>query len=537
MVSQSVAELLKDHVTLTVEGIDRMYLNAYQPLLQTPGGVVHFFKEHQKKPVVSSVLMGPMTEAFVRSIHEYAKAHGVEMVRFEKGERKDDVFLERLKKFEFAGEEREGVVFIGVAQEKFAAFRTRKKRNPETGTTYPWLYRSTVMCNQYYFYLVDRDFGPLFIKFSSYFPYTARVCINGYEYAKRQLEKAGVPHEPLDNGFFSCSDPRRLQRILDALDEQKIRRLFEKWLRRLPHPFSAKDQAAGYRYELSMLQTEFSLTQVFDRPLAGRYFFEEVIRDHLDLGRPEQVSLIFNRRVTKRTPGTFRTRVITQGVIPSLHVRYKNTKVKQYFKEGRALRTETTINNTWDFGIGRRLKNLPELRKIGFAANRRLLDVQRISHGVSLEEGSFDRLIRPTEVAGQRTPAMRFGDPRVMALLTALCHLALLARPFAHRALREAVAPLLAQDLSTYTSGRMTYDLRRLRLHGLIQRIPRTHTYLVTDSGLRTALFLTKLYSRVLRPGSAPQASASRDASPHSPGLQRLHAALDRLISDARIAA
>ena len=94
---------------------------------------------------------------------------------------------------------------------------------------------------------------------------------------------------------------------------------------------------------------------MLDRPVTGRIFFEEVIRENLDLGRPKQIQLIFDRKVTKATPGPFRTRVITDGVIPSLHVDYKGTRIKQYHKEGRALRTETTINNTRDFYIGRRI--------------------------------------------------------------------------------------------------------------------------------------------------------------------------------------
>jgi hypothetical protein len=122
---------------------------------------------------------------------------------------------------------------------------------------------------------------------------------------------------------------------------------------------------------VSILQSEFSLTQVLDRPLTGRVFFEEVIRENLDIGRPDQVPLIFNRRVTKRTPGRFRTRVLTAGVTPSLHVDDKHSKIKQYHKEGRALRTETTINDARDFGIGKRLHNLSALRKVGLEAHRR----------------------------------------------------------------------------------------------------------------------------------------------------------------------
>ena len=141
--------------------------------------------------------------------------------------------------------------------------------------------------------------------------------------------------------MLSCDDPKRLQAICDGLSADKIDALLRKWLRLLPHPYNAADRKAGYRYQVSILQAEFSLTQVLDRPVTGRVFFEEVIRENLDIGRPSQVQLIFDRRVSKKTPGRFRTRVITEGVVPSLHVDYKATRIKQYHKEGRALRTET----------------------------------------------------------------------------------------------------------------------------------------------------------------------------------------------------
>jgi hypothetical protein len=153
------------------------------------------------------------------------------------------------------------------------------------------------MCNQYYFYVVDDDFGPLFIKFSSYFPYTVRICLNGHEYAKRQLAKAGIAFAALDNGLRACADHQPLQAILDGLDAVRIEAMVRKWFARLPHPFTASDRAAGYRYELSILQAEFARIQVFDRPLSGRHLFEQIIRENFDLGRPEQVSLIFARRI------------------------------------------------------------------------------------------------------------------------------------------------------------------------------------------------------------------------------------------------
>lgn len=510
-VAQSVAAILRDHVTLELEGIDRMYLNAVVPILQREGGIAWFFRECRGQAFPSAALMAPMTRAFVASIEQFVSEAGVDLVTFEKGQRKDDVAAEYRRRFE--GEE--GVLFVGKAQEKAGVFRTERRRNPETGAPYPWLVRSTAMVNQYYFYAVDRDFGPFFLKFCSYFPYNAKLCINGHEYAKRQLERRGIRFEALDNGILSCDEPVQLQRICNGLSAEKIDALLRKWLRRLPHPpFTAHDRAHGIRYDPSILQAEFSLTQVLDRPLAGRVFFEEVIREHLDLGRPDQVQLIFERKIVRRgpraTPGRFRTRVLTEGVSPSLHVDYKATRIKQYHKEGRALRTETTINDTRDFAIGKRLHNLPALRGVGFRANRRLLDVQRVSHDCVIAEAAFHRLQQPQLVDGQRAPALRFADPRVQALLHALVLFRLQPHGFSNAELRRHLEPLRARPTS---AGSMTYDLRRLRLHGLIRRIPRTHRYELTASGLRHALFLTRAHDRLLRPGSLvaiPDAAQSR---------------------------
>jgi hypothetical protein len=241
-------------------------------------------------------------------------------------------------------------------------------------------------------------------------------------------------------------------------------------------------------------------TQVLDRPLTGRCFFEEVIRENLDIGRPDQLQLIFQRRVTRRTPGGFRTRVLTEGVVPSLHVQYKKSKVKQYHKEGQALRTETTINDTYDFEIGRALRNLPALREIGFAAYRRLLRVESLSHDCLIGEDQLHAVTSPALVDDQRTAGLRFGDRRVHALMHALCLFALAPTGFRHREFRTHVAQLQGRDPGAYPAGSMTYDLRRLRLHGLIERVPRSHRYRITLTGARVAMFYARLYTRALRP-------------------------------------
>jgi len=541
----SAADVLADHVLFEIEAIDRMYLNLYQPRLQHGAGIAAFFVGHRGHRFASSALMAPMTRAFVADIGHFVAARGLDLVRFAPGQRKDLVTAGYLQRAETddRGLVPAQVLYVGVAQEKQKVFRTSKRRNPVTGASYPWLVPGSGVVNQYYFYCVDEEFGPVCVKFSSYFPYTGRLILNGNEYAKRQAAKAGIGFTPLDNAFAAVEDVAAVQAICDGLDEAKITALAARLLAMLPYPFTAEDTAAGYRYELSVLQAEFSLTQVLDAPVTGRIFFEQLIRDNLDIGRPDRVGLVFGRRVRggrkRPTPGRFRTRVITDGVTPSLHVDYKNSKIKQYHKLGKALRTETTINDTADFGVAKGLSHLRQLKEIGFTASRRLLGVQRISHDPADGAAALAALTQPvTSPAGTRTAGMPITSSRVQALLAALCVFRLLPNGFTNRDLRTHLAPLLGLTPEAMTSGQITYDLRRLRIHGLIFRIPHSFRYQVTPTGLRQALFLTRLTQRFLIPGLAQLTDPSPPApTPLRAAARAYEASLDDLARQAGLAA
>lgn len=538
---RTVADVLSGHVSFELESIDRLYCNLYVPQLQRAEGIVGFIRGHLGQPIASTAVIAPMSRAFAARLRAFADDRGIPRIDFARGQRKDDVMHEHLARFQAAGRT-EGVLFIGRAQEKNTVFRTEKRRAAD-GRPYPWIVRTTSVVNQFYVHCVDEDFGAFFIKFSSYFPYGGRLLINGHHYAQAQAARAGIGFTALDNGFAACDDPVALQAICDSLTEDKIEALARKWLAILPSPYSAADQAAGYSYDISVLQAEFSLTQVLDRPLAGRIFFDQVIADNLAIGRPDQVGLIFGRQIRTKgkrpTPGRFRTRVITSDVTPSLHVDYKNSKIKQYHKLGKAIRTETTINDTRDFGIGKRLTNLPALRQTGFTANRRLLAAQTLSHdpitGASVLARVTDPVITET---GTRVAGLRLTDPRSLALLSVLCVFRLLPHGFTNAGLRHHLAPLLGKEPGHMTSGQITYDLRRLRLHGLIERVPHTFRYQVTDTGMRSAQFLTRVHDRILRTGLAQIA----DPSPPCPSALRAadrayHAALDDLTRRAGLAA
>jgi hypothetical protein len=535
---RTVADVLTDHVVFGVECIDRMYCNVYVPKLQFAAGLLGYVQRQLELPIASTAPLGKITDAFSAAMRRFARDQQVPWVDFVKGQRKDDVMHQHLAGFD----REEGVLFIGRAQEKTALFRTERRRDAH-GDSYPWIVKTTGVVNHFYVYAVDAEFGPFFLKFCSYFPYNAKLCLNGHEWAKRQATKAGITFTALDNGFATVDDPAALAAICDRLDPGQIDGLLRKWLAILPHPFTPADREAGYRYDISILQAEFSMTQVLDRPVSGRVFFEHVIRDNLDAGRPDRIGLVFHRRLMtkgpRRTPGRFRTRVITQGVTPSLHIDYKHTAIKQYHKEGRALRTETTINDTRDFGIGKRLTNLPALREVGFSANRRLLGVQRLSHNPIHAEQAITAVHHPIITNdGHRIAGLRLGDRRAHALLQALLVFGLLPNGFLNRDLRGLLAGLLGKHPDDISAGQVSYDLRRLRAHGLITRIPKTHRYRISDTGLHHAMLITHIHTRVLQPGLAQLT----DPDPPAPSILRTAArnyqrALDQLTEEAGFAA
>ena len=246
----------------------------------------------------------------------------------------------------------------------------------------------------------------------------------------------------------------------------------------------------------------------------------------------------FPRRITRRTPPPtfgYRTRIITDGVEPSLHIDYKHSHLKQYFKEGRGLRTELTINNPNDFDVRKALDELPGLRALGDQVNHTLITIERVSHHCTMESDALDLLQQPLRLGAQRVSALRFADPRVLAVLQALCGFAHLPAGFRHRELRPRIAALLGR---AYSAGQMTYDLRRLRLRGLIERRPQTHAYVLTPYGRRVAFFYSKLYTRILRP-HAPVLADATDALPRplQKAFEALDAAIDHICQEAALAA
>jgi hypothetical protein len=530
----NINEVLEGHVALEVECVDRLVLNAYVPGLQAPGQIVRFLVGHLGHPIPSPALLGRIGNRFRAETRRFVREHGIPVLRLGAPDRRrwDDRKLDHVRRHLEAAERegRFGVVALVVCEEfqRVWSARNRSRKPGVASLDFFWEKRRV---GAYYFYILDPEFGPGFIKICTYAPWHARVWVNGHEWAKRQALREGLGFSELHNGFGSCSDPERLQAICDTFGAEHVQAFFDTWISHIPTPLTSEDRAAGYWWELSMRQVEISRTLVLDDPRRARNFFEALVADNIGIGRPEQVSMVFARRVTKATHEPFSTRIFSTGTEVRIDFRYKHSRVKQYLKDGRALRIETVVNRPDDLDVKRRLHHLPELIDKARHINRRLLIIEQAGQSCAIGSALFERIHQPYNREGQRTAALRFGDIRAIALAGALCTVLNAVTGFTNKSLRGLVAAFLAQD---YSQRQMSYDLRRLRLHGLIQRLPHSNTYQLTPEGIRVAVFYTKLQNRLLR----PLLDADKPPAPTQihRALRTLETAVTQYIQSARLA-
>jgi hypothetical protein len=506
----TVPELLDGHTVLDIECLDRIYLNGYVPLLQVGGQVVTFLRDHLGMPVASPAVFEKIGTRFRQAVARFAEMNDIPVVKFKKGTRKIDVMRPLLARAARAG--RPGVVAIGWAQEFQLVWDARKRDTDPSRSPQFSFAKAERRVTCYYFYVWDQRWGPGFIKVCAYFPYPVKVWLNGHEHAKRAAASAGVGFTELSNGFASAGNPAALQAICDRLGPCDIQAFFDRWVSRLPLPLTPADRAAGYWWELSLRQVEVSRTLVFDAPRQVRAFFEALVADNLDLGRPGHVEILFKRDPRGRKPkdqagGVFKTAIDRNNNGVTINAFWRHSRVKQYLKDGRALRVETVVNSPDDLGCARRLHNLPELQARARAINGRLLETERVGQGCVFDSPAFARISQPTLTEdGRRAPGLRFGDPRVMALAGALASTVCAVTGITNKSLRALMTGLLG---TAYTMNQASYDLTRLTRNGLITRIPHRNLYAFTADGLRFAVFYTKVHDRVLHPlmaGDQPQA-------------------------------
>ena len=522
---RTLTEVCSAAIAFTYRSIDRLILNAYIPTLQTPGAMAIFLRQVCKKPILSGLVFKWLTDRFVAQVRTFAQKHHVQIVPV-KGRTKPGVIGQRLLR-KAARRGRWGVVAIVVHQESARVFASYHAGGRPTNFR---VKEDRRLINHYYFYLRDRDFGDGFIRISSYPPFQMRVWWNAHGYLAAHLRRHTIAFRTVDNCIVDCADPTALQRAADQVTPQLVEHLVLRWLSQVPDPLTREERAAGYPLRFSVYQAEFSHNVIFKQTQVLNRVYEALLRDHLHLGRPDMIKVIFDRRISRRTPSAFVTRVLREGVVACLKVFYKHSWLKQYNKGGRVLRTEICINNPMDFMIKKSLVHLGYLGRVAYHAITRFEKAQAVALVTALDRSTMERLVTPSTDGGQRVPGLRVGAPRTMRILATLGCAGLSFKAFSNAEFRTVLVEQMGAEPQEATPTHIGYELRKLRGKGLIRKIAGRNRYTVTDLGYRAALYLTKLHQRLLQPTLDSFDSTMRETLATSP--HELDQALARLDAD-----
>jgi hypothetical protein len=517
----TLAEACGPAVAFTYRSIDRLILNVYIPKLQMAGAMVTFLRDVCGKPILSPVVFKALTDRFVAAVHAFTAQHRIPVLHAT-GRTKPGEVAQRAV-HAAARANRWGVVVVVVHQESARVFTSRHAGGRRTNF---WVREERRLVNHYYFYLRDREYGDGFVRISSYAPFQTRIWLNAHGYLAAQLRRRRVPFRTLDNCVVEVADPAALSDVAKHFGAALVEQIARRWLGWVPDPLTAAERAAGYPWRFSVYQAEFSDNVIFHRTEVLNRVYEDLLRDHLHLGRPDMLKVVFDRQIRRNTPGTFKTRLLRQGVVSCLKVFYKKSFLKQYNKGGRVLRTEVCVNDPQDFSIGRSLVHLGYLGTIAYHAITRFLKAQAVAQATALDRSTFERLVTPSVEGGQHVAGLRFGAPQVMRLLAALGCAGLCFRAFSHAELRTMLVDSLGADAADVTSTRLSYQLTKLRGKGLLRKVAGRNRYTLTDRGYRVALYCTKLHERLLSP--------TLDSFHHAvrPGLAASSHRLDRALVD-----
>ncbi len=525
----TLAEICSDAVAFTYRSIDRLILNVYIPTLQTPGAMAYFLREVCHKPILSGHVFKWLTERFVTAVQDVAREQRVPVLRARGQTKPGELGQRQLQAAARAN--RWGLIAIVVHQESARVFASYHAGGRPTNF---WVKEDRRLVSHYYFYLRDREYGEGFVRISSYPPFQTRIWLNAHGYLATQLDRRHIAFEKDDNCIVAVADPTALTAIADAFDAPLVAQIAQRWLAWVPDPLTPAERAAGYPSRLSIYQVEFSDNVIFHQTQVLNRVYEQLLREHLHLGRPDMLKVVFDRQIRKTTPGVFTTRLLRQGVVSCLKVFYKRSWLKQYNKGGRVLRTEVCINDPRDFNIGKSLVHLGYLGTIAYHAITRFQKAQAVALVTALDRSTFERLITPSTDGGQRVAGLRFGAPRTMRVLEALGCTGLTFKAFSHTDLRAVLVERLGVEAAAVTPARLAYDLRKLRGKGVLRKVPRRNLYTLTDVGYRAILYLTKLHQRLLTPtldSFDASLRESLEASPHrlDRALVDLNARFDHL--------
>jgi len=508
---------------------DRILLNLIDQRIQNPPCIVGFLRQAYPGQVLTRSFFRHLSATYHRWVGEFARQQGIDIVEPPKDVRREDwvePYYQKLRTPQGCA------VILKSREDARVAVSHPNTGNPhiEVASRYVW---------QYYFYLQDPDFGRLFLRLCPYFPFNGRMCLNGHHWLAQRLRAEGIDFRQADNSFIHCANPDRLQELADQFGPEHLEACAQRWLRQLAPFYHQPHQRLDHAtYRLFVSQVEYCSNLIFQSQAALEHLVERLLDVNRAIGRPDNLSIIFGRRITSRTPGRLMTRLVDHHLgHPALRGEYQSCSIKQYVREHNLFRVEATCHHLPDLGLLKAVDQLPEIRQRLHGSTERWLDVQQDILETYVDRGHLQQLTAPTVTAtGRRTPGLKLHDTRLLAVMQALTCFAFLAGRGCFRTVD--LLPRVLETLgptTAYTLSQLRYDLGKLRGKGLVVRTAGSRRYYLTPEGYRLSVLYLKLFHRIYAPLTSgliePIGADQRLPEERWTALDRLYTVVDQALS------
>jgi hypothetical protein len=500
------SKLFGSLLVLVYHCFDRIVIQGYLPLLTREAHIVHFFRDvHAIYPITKDALR-TRTQEYQQWVEAFARNHRIpiewpdDKKLKEKGLKREDYVrpygtgMERRKRF--------GVYFIFKSMEQGPTFGSRLPKFPTDDPNYRILKRHRTRYTHYYFYIRDEVLGPLVVCVGSFLPFQTTYYLNGHHFLERELRRQGVRFRRDDNAFLWGSDPRALQAAADRLSATIIRQRLDYWTLIVGPKFSKKDRTAiCLRRDYSLNQIEYARNFVFRRHFPIHQIFERSCELGVFRLTADQITQLFGFRKHKRLRGKFHSMLekVDHGH-HVLRVYCKALVARLYEKFSTFLRIEICVNRMKDLGLNKGLEHFDALRQKLLAATDRLAGLEAELLNVHVDFPLFQRLALPIAVGHTRIPGIKIHDTRMMRLLEVLLHGGPQLAGWRTAEIHRAILAAFGLPADRYSLTQLRYDLRKLKAHGLLERIDRTYAYRLTEKGIRTGAMFILFHKRVCGP-------------------------------------
>ena len=497
---ETFAKLFERFLVFVYHCFDRIVIQGYLPLLTRPEHVVHFFRDvHGQYPITPQVL-AKRTLEYRGWVEGYARNHKIPVLKAEKGVSKEDLVRPHLHRME--RRDLQGVYCIFTSMEMGSTFTSKMPRFPTDDPDYRIIRRVPSRYLHYYFYIRDPAIGPLAMCVGTYLPFQTTYYLNGHNFIEIELRRQGVAFRKDDNAFLSTADPKALQAAADKLSAAIIQKRLDYWSWLLCPKFSETDRkAVNLRRDYSINQIEYCRNFIFKRHFPIHKIFEHSCEMGLFRLAADKVAYIFGVRVTKRLHGKLHS--VLEKLDHGHHVLRiycKNLVGRMYEKFSTFLRVEVCVNRMKDLGLNKGLKNLECLRQKLVGITDRFAGFEAQSLNVHVDFPLFQKIALPVTIGKTKVAGIKIHDNRMMRLMEVLLHGGTQLNGWRSADIHQAILTTFGLSASGYTLTQLRYDLRKMKAHGLLERIGRAYCYRLTDKGTKAALMFILFHKRVCGP-------------------------------------